>query len=126
MTSIKGNDILFRRLKNLKEHRDAFDADLLEDVEIKLKQGEETTNIYSNILTGTMNAYVSVISNDLNVIMKRLTAISIILMIPTLVASFYGMNVPNHIEENRYGFIIVISIVISIFGIFLFKKKNLF
>ncbi|NGY37291.1 magnesium transporter CorA family protein [Flavobacterium sp. XN-5] len=128
VTSIKGNDILFRRLKNLKEHRDAFNEDLLEDVEIELKQAEETTNIYSNILTGMMDAYASVISNNLNVIMKRLTSISIILMIPTLVASFYGMNVPNHIEENRYGFIIVIliSLVISIFGVFLFKKKNLF
>jgi magnesium transporter len=128
VTSIKGNDILFRRLKNLKEHRDAFNEDLLEDVEIELKQAEETTNIYSNILTGMMDAYASVISNNLNVIMKRLTSISIILMIPTLVASFYGMNVPNHMEENRYGFIIVIliSLVISIFGVFLFKKKNLF
>jgi len=91
-----------------------------------LKQAEETTNIYSNILTGMMDAYTSVISNNLNVIMKRLTAISIILMIPTLVASFYGMNVPNYITENRYGVIILISLVISIFGLFLIKKKNLF
>ena len=58
--------------------------------------------------------------------MKRLTAISIILMIPTLVASFYGMNVPNYITENRYGVIILISLVISIFGLFFIKKKNLF
>lgn len=128
VTSIKGNDILFRRLKNLKEHRDNFNEDLLEDVEIELRQAEETTNIYSNILTGMMDAYASVISNNLNVIMKRLTSISIILMIPTLVASFYGMNVPNNLEENHYGFIIVmlISLIISIFGVFLFKKKNLF
>ena len=73
-----------------------------------------------------MDASTSVISNNLNVIMNRLTAISNILMIPTLVASFYGMNVPNYITENRYGFIIVISLVISIFGLFLIKKKNLF
>ncbi|GEC78351.1 magnesium transporter CorA family protein [Flavobacterium aquatile] len=128
VTSIKGNDILFRRLKNLKEHRDNFNEDLLEDVEIELRQAEETTNIYSNILTGMMDAYASVISNNLNVIMKRLTSISIILMIPTLVASFYGMNVPNNLEENHYGFIIVmiISLIISVFGVFLFKKKNLF
>lgn len=128
VTSIKGNDILFRRLKNLKEHRDNFNEDLLEDVEIELRQAEETTNIYSNILTGMMDAYASVISNNLNVIMKRLTSISIILMIPTLVASLYGMNVPNNLEENHYGFIIVIliSLVISVFGVFLFKKKNLF
>lgn len=128
MTSIKGNDILFRRLKNLKEHRDEFNGDLLEDVEIELRQAEETTNIYSNILTGMMDAYASVISNNLNVIMKRLTSISIILMIPTLVASLYGMNVPNNLENNLYGFyiVILISLLISVFGVFLFKKKNMF
>lgn len=128
MTSIKGNDILFRRLKNLKEHRDAFNEELLEDVEIELRQAEETTNIYSNILTGMMDAYASVISNNLNVIMKRLTSISIILMIPTLVASLYGMNVPNNLQDSNYGFVIVIliSLLISVFGVFLFKKKNLF
>lgn len=128
VTSIKGNDILFRRLKNLKEHRDFFNEDLLEDVEIELRQAEETTNIYSNILTGMMDAYASVISNNLNVLMKRLTSISIILMIPTLVASLYGMNVPNNLQDNTYGFLIVIliSLFISVFGVFLFKKKNLF
>jgi magnesium transporter len=128
VTSIKGNDILFRRLKNLKDHRDFFNEDLLEDVEIELRQAEETTNVYSNILTGMMDAYASVISNNLNVIMKRLTSISIILMIPTLVASLYGMNVPNNLEENQFGFIIVImiSLVISFLGVFMFKKKNLF
>lgn len=128
VTSIKGNDLLFRRLKNLKEHRDLFNEDLLEDVEIELRQAEETTNVYSNILTGMMDAYASVISNNLNIIMKRLTSISIILMIPTLIASLYGMNVPNNLEENQYGFIIVLifSLLISIFGVFLFKKKNLF
>jgi len=128
VTSIKGNDILFRRLKNLKEHRDNFNEDLLEDVEIELRQAEETTNIYSNILTGMMDAYASVISNNLNVIMKRLTSISIILMIPTLVASLYGMNVPNNLENNNYGFyiVILISLLISVFGVLLFKKKNLF
>ncbi len=128
ITSLKGNDILFHRMRNLKNHKDTFDLDLLEDVEIELRQAEETTNIYSNILTGMMDAYASVISNNLNIIMKRLTSISIILMIPTLVASFYGMNVPNGLQENKNGFliIIVISIIISILGVFFFKKKKMF
>lgn len=128
ITSIKSNDNLFRRIKNLKVAEGTFDPDLLEDVEIELRQAEETTNVYSNILTGMMDAYASVISNNLNIIMKRLTSISIILMIPTLVASLYGMNVPNNLQENDYGFIIVIliSLIISVFGVFLFKKKNLF
>ncbi len=108
ITSLKGNDILFHRIKNLKSHKDTFDLDLLEDVEIELRQAEETTNVYSNILTGMMDAYASVISNNLNIIMKRLTSISIILMIPTLVASLYGMNVPNNLEQNSNGFAIIL------------------
>ena len=128
MTSLKGNDVLFRRIKNLKIHKDTFDPDLLEDVEIELRQAEETTNIYSNILTGMMDAYASVISNNLNIIMKRLTSISIILMIPTLIASLYGMNVPNNLQENGFGFwiVLLISLMVSVFGVFLFKKKNMF
>jgi magnesium transporter len=128
MTSLKGNDVLFRRLKNLKSYKDTFDPELLEDVEIELRQAEETTHIYSNILTGMMDAYASVISNNLNVIMKRLTSISIILMIPTLIASLYGMNVPNNLQNNSFGFwiILLISLIISVSGVFLFKKKNLF
>ena len=115
-------------MKNLKIHKEHFNPELLEDVEIELRQAEETTNIYNNILTGMMDAYASVISNNLNVIMKRLTSISIILMIPTLVASFYGMNVPNNLQENTNGFLLVIliSLLISVFGVFLFKKKNMF
>ncbi|MCV9928009.1 magnesium transporter CorA family protein [Flavobacterium sp. LS1R49] len=128
ITSLKGNDMLFHRIKNLKDHREDFDPVLVEDVEIELRQAEETTNIYSNILTGMMDAYASVISNNLNVIMKRLTSISIILMIPTLVASLYGMNVPNNLQENNHGFFIIllISLLISICGVLLFKKKNMF
>lgn len=128
MTSLKGNEVLFRRIKNLKNHKDTFDTELLEDVEIELRQAEETSNIYSNILTGMMDAYASVISNNLNVIMKRLTSISIILMIPTLIASLYGMNVPNNLQENPLGFwiVLLISLMVSVFGVFLFKKKNMF
>lgn len=128
ITSLKGNDILFHRIRNLKNHAGSFDPDLLEDVEIELRQAEETTNVYSNILTGMMDAYASVISNNLNIIMKKLTSISIILMIPTLVASLYGMNVPNNLQGNPFGFwiILLISLIISIFGVFMFKKKNLF
>ena len=128
MTSLKGNDVLFRRIKNLKAHQGTYDPELLEDVEIELRQAEETTNIYSNILTGMMDAYASVISNNLNVIMKRLTSISIILMIPTVIASLYGMNVPNNLQENPYGFWLVLSIspLVSVLGVLLFKKKNMF
>jgi len=128
ITSLKVNELLFYRIKNLKTYKDSFDADMLEDVEIEIKQAQDTTNIYSNILTGMMDAYASVISNNLNVVMKRLTSISIILMIPTLIASLYGMNVPNSLQENPYGFAIIlsVSVVFSFVGVLLFRKKNLF
>ena len=126
--SLKGNKLLFYRIKNLKSHKETFDADMVEDVDIEMKQAQDTTIIYSNILTGMMDAYASVISNNLNVVMKRLTSISIILMIPTLVASLYGMNVPNSLEGNPNGFYIVIiaSLVLSLAGVFAFRKKNFF
>ncbi|OYX83476.1 MAG: magnesium transporter CorA [Flavobacteriales bacterium 32-34-25] len=128
MTSLKGNDILLHRIRNIKSQKEHFDPELLEDVEIELRQAQETTNIYSDILTGTMDAYASVISNNMNTIMKQMTSISIILMIPTLIASLYGMNVPNNLEDNHYGIWIVISIsfLLSLFGVFLFKRKRWF
>lgn len=127
-TSLKGNDILTQKMKNLKDHRDTFDPELVEDVEIEIRQAQETTNIYSDILSGMMDAYASVISNNLNSIMKQLTLISIILMIPTLIASLYGMNVPNSLQNSHYGFsvVLIISLFLSIIGVWLFKKKNWF
>ncbi|MNS08329.1 Magnesium transport protein CorA [compost metagenome] len=128
MTSLKGNDILLHRIKNIKSQKEYFDLELLEDVEIELRQAQETTNIYSDILTGTMDAYASVISNNMNNIMKQMTSISIILMIPTLIASLYGMNVPNDLQSNPFGIwiIILISVVLSSFGVFLFKRRRWF
>lgn len=128
MTSLKGNDILLHRIKNIKSQRENFDPELLEDVEIELRQAQETTNIYSDILTGTMDAYASVISNNMNDIMKQMTSISIILMIPTLIASLYGMNVPNSLQDNPYGIeiVVAVSVLLSTFGVFLFKRRRWF
>lgn len=127
-TSLRSNDILLHRLKNLKMVKNNIDEELIEDVEIELRQAIETANIFSDILTGMMDAYASVISNNLNIVMKRLTSISIVLMIPTLIASLYGMNVPNALQNNPNGFIIVIfiSIIVAVVGIILFLKKKWF
>lgn len=126
MTSLKGNSIVLHRIKNMKTIN--LDAELLEDVDIELRQALEMTNIYSDILTGTMDAYASVISNNMNDIMKKMTSISIILMIPTVIASFYGMNVPNSLQENPFGLpiIIAVSILFSSLGVFLFMKRKWF
>ncbi|NUM32064.1 MAG: magnesium transporter CorA family protein [Bacteroidetes bacterium] len=128
ITSLKGNDILFHRLKNIKNINETFDSELVEDVQIEIRQAQETTNIYSDILSGMMDAYASVISNNLNIVMKRLTAISIILMIPTLIASLYGMNVPNNLENNMLGFwyVLIGCLGFSTIGVLLFRKKNFF
>ena len=128
MTSLKGNDVLLHRVKNIKAERDNFDPELLEDAVIELRQAQEMTGIYSNILAGMMDAYASVIANNMNEIMKQLTSISIILMIPTVIASFYGMNVINYLEDNPYGMAILvgISVVLSIVGVFLFRRRRFF
>lgn len=127
-TSLKGNDILLHRIKNLRNYKDTYDLELIEDVEIELRQAQETTNVYSDILSGMMDAYASVISNNLNIIMKQLTSISIILMIPTLIASLYGMNVPNGLESVKWGFwiILFVSFLLSMIGIILFMRKKWF
>ena len=73
-----------------------------------------------------MDAFASVISNNLNVIMKRMTAISLLLMIPTLIASLYGMNVHNGLEDSQYGLFIItiVSIAFSVLSFGMFRKKK--
>lgn len=127
MTSVKGNSTVLDRLKK-RIKLEGLDIELVEDVEIELTQALEMTKIYSDILTGMMDAYASVISNNLNDIMKKMTLISIILLIPTIIASFYGMNVPNSLEGNIYGMpiLISVSILFSGLGVFLFMRKKWF
>ena len=126
ITSLRGNDNLLVKLKNLKSQREFFDPDLVEDVEIELRQAQDTARIYSDILSGTMDAFASVISNNLNVIMKRMTAISLLLMIPTLIASLYGMNVHNGLEDSHYGLFVIaiISVAFSILSYWMFRRKS--
>ena len=129
ITSLKSNELLLAKLRNSKWNRlEEPDSDLLEDVITENKQAIEMANIYSDIQSGLMDAFASIISNNVTQIMKQLTSVTIILMIPTLVASFYGMNVPNYLENSRYGFLIVIllSVLLSILGVFIIRKKNWF
>ncbi len=125
-TSIRGNETLLSKLK-FKLQIDELDADLIEDVTIEMTQARETTNIYSNILESTMDTYQSIINNNMNTIMRTLTSVTIILMLPTLVASFFGMNLINGMESNPIGFIIaiVISLMISVLSWFFFRHKRL-
>lgn len=125
-TSLKGNDMLLHRIKNLRNYKNTFDEDLVEDVEIELRQAVETTTVYSNILNSLTTTYESVISNNMNNVVKQLAVINVILMLPTLVASWYGMNTPNGLEQNPYGFLIifVICMIFTLSGIFFLVKKR--
>jgi magnesium transporter len=127
-TSLKGNDVLFYRMAHSKNIVDVCDEDLLEDVEIELKQAEETTSIYRNIIHSMSTSYSSVISNNINQTMKKLTSITLIMMLPTLVASLYGMNVPNYLEANRFAFFYIIgaAIILSIIMYLWMRKRDFF
>ena len=114
ITSIRGNENLLSKLK-FKLQVDELDADLIEDVNIEMTQARETTNIYSDILESTMDTYSSIINNNMNTTMRTLTSISIVMMLPTLISSFFGMNLINGMEDSSIGFgiAILISIVVS-------------
>jgi magnesium transporter len=127
-TSLKTNEVVLNKMMKLDAiKRYPEDEDLLEDVIIENKQAIEMASIYSGILSGMMDAFASVISNNLNIVMKMLTSITIIMAIPTMIASFYGMNVrwlPMVNNPNAFWIIMVISGILSLIaGIILTKKK---
>mgnify|MGYP002068703604 FL=1 len=117
-TSLKSNEAVLEKLmrgRYLKLYEE--DQDLLDDVLIEVKQAIEMTNIYSNILNGTMDTFASIISNNLNIIMKRMTTITIILTMPTIVFSFYGMNLgdaANGLPIANVWFPIVLSVALAV------------
>lgn len=127
-TSLKSNEIVMEKTmrgKIIKLYEE--DEDILEDSIIENKQAIEMAKIYSDILNGTMDAYASIISNNLNGVMKYLTSITIILAIPTMVASYWGMNVPVPLQNNPFGFIAIIlfSIIVAIVATLWLNKKHM-
>jgi len=125
-TSIRGNETLLSKLK-FKLQIDELDADLIEDVNIEMTQARETTSIYSNILESTMDTYQSIINNNMNTVMRTLTSVTIIMMIPTLITSMFGMNLVNGMESKPWGFIIAIILSIAVSGCcwWFFRHKRL-
>lgn len=129
-TSLKANQVVLEkilRINIIKKYSE--DEDLLEDVIIENKQAIEMATIYSGILSGTMDAFASIISNNLNIVMKLLTSITILMAIPTMFSSFFGMNVVNMPFANSpFGFWIIlgISVVTAIIVGIILLKKNLF
>ena len=129
-TSLRSNEVVLEKLlrtERVKKYPE--DEDLLEDVIIENKQAIEMANIYSGILSGMMDAFASVISNNLNIVMKFLATVTIVLSIPTMIASFFGMNFDNiPLGHSPFGFftIIVLTLIISGVVALLFRKKDLF
>lgn len=127
-TSLKSNELVMERTmrgKIIKLYEE--DEDILEDAIIENKQAIEMAKIYSDILNGTMEAYASIISNNLNGVMKFLTSITIVLAIPTMISSFWGMNVNLPFQNSSIGFgiMIMISIVLTILVTWWLKKKDM-
>ena len=131
-TALRSNEVVLEKLLRnevIKQYPE--DTDLLEDVIVENKQAIEMANIYTGILSGTMDAFASVISNNLNIVMKFLAIITIVMAIPTMIFSAYGMNLASGgmpFSGSNHGFIIVVGIaaLISLIVVIIFRKMKLF
>lgn len=131
-TALRSNEVVLEkllRLEIIKKYPE--DNELLEDVIVENKQAIEMANIYSGILSGMMDAFASVISNNLNIVMKTLAVITIVLSIPTIIFSAYGMNTNiagMPFADSSWGFLIVviISVVVSALALIIFTKSKTF
>ena len=126
-TSLKTDEIVLNKImrgKFIKLYEE--DQDLLDDVLIEIHQAIEMCNIYSNILSGTMDAFASVISNNLNIVMKVLTVITIVMAIPNIIFSFYGMNVDGLPIATTWLFPMVVAVIAMGIATWIFMKKDMF
>ena len=127
-TSLKSNELVMEKTmrgKIIKLYEE--DEDILEDAITENRQAIEMANIYRDILSGTMEAYASIISNNLNGVMKFLTSITIVLAIPTMISSFWGMNVNLPFQDNKFGFPIMIgiSVILTLIVTWWLKRKDM-
>ena len=135
-SALRGNGIVMERLMRLRRNTALHhllkmyeeDEDLLEDVIIENKQAIEMVEMYSNILMSMSDTFASIISNNLNIVMKFLASITIILAVPTIIFSFWGINVPLPFANNVMGFVYVIAIAFfcALCAVFMLWRKDLF
>ncbi len=132
VNSLNANELLKLKMKrtdflNLKNNEDF--NELFEDIIVDNNQAREVAQLYTNILNGTMEAYASIISNNLNKFINRLTVVTIILMVPTLISSFFGMNVPMPFNfENKataFYLVLFLSSILSLLLAWIFKRKEM-
>lgn len=131
VNSLSANDLVKLKMKRtdfLQISQDEDKTDLFEDILIDNNQALDMANRHTNILSGTMEAYASIVSNNLNKFIQRLTVVTIILMVPTLVASFFGMNVQLPLSDNpmAFFFILFVSGLLIVFLIWFFRRKQMF
>ncbi|NIA08186.1 MAG: magnesium transporter CorA family protein [Nitrospiraceae bacterium] len=128
-TALRANDLVIARLQSGRYlPMDEKNEDILEDAQIENQQAIEMAKIFSDILSGMMDAYASVISNNLNIVMKFLTAVTIVLMLPTLISGIYGMNVSIPFQNFPHIFAIIMGISFMLSGlvVYIFIKKKMF
>lgn len=129
-TSLKANEVTLEKMLKLEiMQKYEEDKDVLEDVIIENKQAIEMTEIYSNILASTMDFFASVISNNLNIVMKILASLTILMAIPTIIGGIYGMNIRYlPFADSDYAFWIIMGITFGICGLvaLLLYKKDMF
>ena len=129
-TSLKGNELVMEKLLRQESimKRVPEDTDLLEDVIIENKQAIEMCAIYRDIMSGTMDAFASIISNNLNITMKVLTSLTVVMAVPTIISSLWGMNVAVPFSQSSAGFWIVmgISVICALFAFIFMYKKGMF
>jgi magnesium transporter len=126
-TSLKSNLLMLERLRRLRGFElNEENEDLLEDTLTECKQAIEMANIYSDILSGMMDAFASVISNNLNLVMRLLTSITIVITIPVLVTGFFGMNVSLPFEKEPYAHLVILGlcVVLCLGAITYFRRKR--
>ena len=127
-TSLSANLNVYNKLERFPSISGNEDyKDLFDDVVIETRQAMEMCNIYRDILSGTMDAYASVISNNLNVVMKLLAVITLVISVPTLIASLWGMNVPVPFASLSWGFWLVIGIsavITAVVSYFIIRSTN--
>lgn len=131
LNSLSANDLLKMKMKRtdlLNIREDEEKTDLFEDIIIDNGQALEMANVYNNILSGTMDTYASIISNNMNVTIHRLTLVTIFIAVPTFITSFFGMNVPLPFSESRFAIVIifVFSVLVSLVIAWYFQRKRLF
>lgn len=128
-TSLTADEIVVSRIGHLRQLGiNEDDLDFLDDVAIEYRQALEMANIHTNILSGTMDSFASVISNNLNMVMKSLTCVTIVFMLPTLVSSIYGMNIDLPFQHSPHAFAITMGIAfaLAMLTVFFFIRRKLF